>query len=96
MSTAVVHRETGVRIRSTDGDQNRAAIHLGLLRDTGAITNYSTGRITVWCKTIDAVRAARHVACAYGLTEVEVHGDMINRHGDATVRLSVSKPGVDE
>jgi len=89
MTTVVRHSETRVPIRAPTTDQNRLAIHLKQIRGVGAVENFSSGRVSVWCRNVNAVRAVRHVACAYGMTDVEVDGDRVRDNGKATIRLNI-------
>ena len=88
MTAVVHHSETGVAMRAPTARQNRLAIHLKQIHGVGAVANHGTGRVTVWCRTIAAVRAVRHVACAYGMTDLEVEGDHV-RDGRPSVRLNI-------
>jgi hypothetical protein len=89
MTAVVRHSETRVPMRAPTPTQNRLAIHLKQIHGVGALENYRTGRVSVHCRTTAAVRAVRHVACAYGMTDVEVTGDYVNDDGRVSVRLNI-------
>ena len=91
MTTAAVHHsETGIAMRAPTATQNRLAIHLKQIHDVGAVNNYSTGRISVYCHSLAAARAVRRVACAYGTTDVAVTGDGVtDTNGTEYLRLNI-------
>jgi hypothetical protein len=89
MTTVVRHSETGVAMRAPTRAQNRLAIHVKQIHGVGAVENFRTGRVSVWCRTIDAVRAVRQVACAYGMTDVEVRGDWVADDGSVSILLNI-------
>ena len=90
MTTAAVrHSETGIAMRAPTPRQNRLAIHLKQIHGVGAVSNFRTGRVSVYCRTVDAIRAVRHVACAYGMTNVAVSGDHVRDDGSVSVRFNI-------